>query len=80
MKYTIFLHVFNDISINAYNISLIILGISAMNSIQYYEICNTIHVAVINITNYKCVNFLKSVTFCKYLHSYNFISKGLIMK
>ena len=52
MKYTIFLHVFNDISINAYNISLIILGISAMNSIQYYEICN---VAVINITNYKCV-------------------------
>ena len=54
MKYAVFLHVFTDISVNVYVFLQFFLGISAMNS-KYLEIYYYSYMALINITNYKCV-------------------------
>ena len=55
MKYYVFMHVFNDISINAY----IFLEYFKNFKNEFHKILwnmyNTIHVAVTNITNYKSV-------------------------
>ena len=58
MKYAVFLHVFNVISANVCVFLEYFLNISrilAMNFTEYHEICNPMHVAVINITKYRCV-------------------------
>jgi len=51
MRYGVFVHVFNDVSINAYVFLEYFLNNfknSTINSTKYPEICNTIHVALIN--------------------------------
>ena len=61
MKYAVFYPVFKVISVNVYVIPeyfLNKLGNLCYESTQYHEIsqnCNTIHVEMINISNYKCV-------------------------
>ena len=52
MKSSVFLHVFNDISIYAYlfpGISNIIISNLTMFDLKYYGKCNIAYVAVINI-------------------------------
>ena len=55
MKSNVFLHVFNDISIYVYVFPKYFLNTFSNLSTQFYvrsimNICNTVHVAVINIT------------------------------
>ena len=47
-----------------------------MNSSKSQEICNTIHVEVINICNYKCViwNHLVTIIICIYSYVASYVA------